>query len=80
MSLRSTTLGEAPTMYRQPTIRSKVWGFEPFWKFVNYDVEMSSNTSSASSNGKNNFEDDFFFGPTELKPDNNASHVSNKKF
>ena len=72
MSLRSTaTFGETPT-YRQPTIRSKVWGFEPFWKFVNYDVELSSN-SSTSSNGKPNFDDDFYFvagiSPTEKSAD-----------
>jgi hypothetical protein len=52
--------GETPN-YRPPLIRSKVWGFEPFWKFVNYDVDLSSNTSSTSSGGKNNFDDDFYF-------------------
>lgn len=81
MSLRSTTtFGETPT-YRQPTIRSKVWGFEPFWKFVNYDVELSSN-SSTSSNGKPNFEDDFYFvggiSPTEKTADF-FGHYPNKK-
>jgi hypothetical protein len=82
MSLRSTvtTVGETPT-YRQPTIRSKVWGFEPFWKFVNYDVELSSNSSNSSA-GKMSFDDDFYFvagiSPTD-KPDLIGS-FSTKKF
>ena len=60
-AIGSLTNGETPS-YRHPVIRSKIWGFEPFWKLVNYDVELSSNSSSNSSGGRNNYEDDIFLG------------------
>lgn len=67
-AIGSLTHGETPN-YRHPVIRSKIWGFEPFWKLVNYDVELSSNTSSNSSGGRNNFEEDILLAsensPTE---------------
>ena len=81
-AIATLSRGEAPT-YRQPHIRSKIWGFEPFWKFVNYDVEVSSNTSSDSSGGnKNNCDDDFYFGgennSSTNKIDNNRKSESSK--
>jgi hypothetical protein len=82
MSLRSSAAAGDALSYRQPVIRSKVWGFEPFWKFVNYDVELSSN-SSTSSNGKSPIDDDFYFvagiGPTADKPDSIFGQLSNRK-
>ena len=60
-AIGSLTNGETPS-YRHPVIRSKIWGFEPFWKLVNYDVELSSNSSSNSSGGRNNYEDEIYLG------------------
>ena len=81
-SVGTLSHGETPN-YRQPLIRSKVWGFEPFWKFVNYDVELSSNTSSTSSGGKNNFDEDFYFVGDNNSPTEKAeilnNNLSNKK-
>jgi len=41
MSVRLPKFENEFTSFRQPNVKTKVWSFEPLWKFVSYDVDLS---------------------------------------
>lgn len=45
MSLRLPRMENDFSGFRQPNVRAKVWSFEPLWKFVSYDLDISPDMS-----------------------------------